>query len=382
MLVYICFYIITVVLSYLLARDAAQTKARRPNISYKKVVFGSFIVMWLFIGCRYGVGRDYPAYALDYRDTTLWDFGTPISKYKYEYGYYAILLVARFFDMGPQMLFIIASGLTLFLFFRLFRNRIEYLPIAILVFFIALPYTFIINGLRQGIAIMCFLNSLEYLQKNGRIFRDCVCYLLWILIASLFHTSALYLIVLLVLKLDLIQNRFSSVILCALAVSGLLLNIVGLSDLFLPNIEDQGGYSYGAIISSDDRFQMESEGLSLGKLLSLTIYLIPLFFYDQIKKRYSNYHVSFIMLAIGSAVFYMFPNNIFATRVAYYFLFSEVLIYPILFRYLLKDSPSSTHSLVCVVIFLGFVLIQLKEFGGFYQNQIWPNASIFGFPIK
>lgn len=381
MYTYILLFIVTVFFSYHSAFNGIIRQRNNNTISYSRISLGAFLIMLIFIGLRNGVGRDYPAYYSDFFYTDLYDFGSSISKYKYEYGFYAIVYISRFLRLGPQMIFIISAIITLFLFFRLFRKYYEYLPCAILIFFIALPYGFIINGLRQGIAIFLFLNAIEYLEKDENIVKDIICYIFWILLASLFHTSAVFLISLVLFKLERVKKMFNSIVLCLIAISGLLFNMFGLGDFVLPTIDTGGGYSYGAMMESE-MFVVQSEGLSIGKLLSLIVYLVPLLYYNKIKQIYPSFSIYFIMLSIGSLIFFMFPNNMLTIRVSYYFLFSELYVFPILQKYLINHSKIPINRIIWIFVLFAFLLIQIREFNDFYKLQIWNNASIYGISIK
>lgn len=382
MFTYILIYLIIILLTYKTSARVSAKGVLEVNSSheYYKNIIWPLIIMIIFIGFRYNVGRDFPAYESTYKYVSIDEFGTSYSKYKIEYGFFFLVKLLQALGLGPQSFFFFSSLITIVLFLNLYKETPQFVQTAIIIFFLSLPYNFIINGIRQGIALMCVLNGIKYIAKDENHLKDAFSYAIWILAGAMFHTTALLAFIFYPLKFDIVKNRFNSVILCAIAISGFVLNSLGIFDPFLFDIVDEGGYSYGSMMESD-RFVMEANGFSLGRALTLIIYLIPLLFYDKLSKTYPDYKVYFILFSIGCFIFFLFPGNMLATRVAYYFLFSEVMIYPLLFEYK-NINNSKILRFSWYFILLGFVLIQIREFGDFFDQQIWNDASVIGIKIK
>ncbi len=356
------------------------------NFSIRKNLLGTrisfilcFLILFSFIGFRYNVGRDFVNYWGDYKYIDASDFGETFSYYKYEYGYWAILQLGRFLNWGPQSLFIISSFVSLCFFFNLFREHKPLLPVALFVFLLGTSYVFIINGIRQGIAIFAFLNALSSLTEGNYASRT-LRFLLWSIVGAFFHNSVLFFLPCLVLQFNGLIERFNSKILVLIAISGFLLNVSGLTSNLLPEMDFLGteGYSYGTAFQSD-KFDVEESVLSIGNVFRLFLFLIPLFCYDKIAKVYPQFRVFFVSVALGCAIFFLFSNNMFTQRVSYYFLFSELLVFPIMRSYYKKQRKVFNWWYICGAM---IIVLYLYSLPSFFAGQVWPNATIWGIAIN
>lgn len=158
---------------------------------HKLIVGISLAIPIIIGGLRYGVGTDYFNYIKVYESLTslnLIEF-LSLTNSNIELGFYILAQISHFFTDSPIFLFTISSFLTI-LFFYLGLKRYE-LKHPVLVYFLFLltiyPITF--NGVRQGIAASICFFAISFLIKQRAL-----PYFLWILAASLFHTSALFLI--------------------------------------------------------------------------------------------------------------------------------------------------------------------------------------------
>ena len=162
-----------------------------------------FLLFWFTAGWRYETGTDYFAYDELYRSTTTLgeaqqaggitsDLGTT------DIGY--MLLNSLFRTIGTDiniMFFLIAFVTNLLLFGSIGKYLPRYRFPCILAYYTFCFFTLDMNGIRQSIAVCIFIYSLRYIQQ-----RQTVRYAATILIAALFHLSAVV-----VLPLYWIVNR-------------------------------------------------------------------------------------------------------------------------------------------------------------------------------
>ena len=162
-----------------------------------------FLLFWFTAGWRYETGTDYFAYDELYRTTTTLgeaqqaggitsDLGTT------DIGY--MLLNSLFRTIGTDiniMFFLIAFVTNLLLFGSIGKYLPRYRFPCILAYYTFCFFTLDMNGIRQSIAVCIFIYSLRYIQQ-----RQTVRYAATILIAALFHLSAVV-----VLPLYWIVNR-------------------------------------------------------------------------------------------------------------------------------------------------------------------------------
>lgn len=372
-------FVITVALSAGGAKYGAINKYGVHEIRARWALFFSFLVILLFLGFRYNVGRDYINYSGDYKYIDSSDFGTAFSYYKYEYGYLALLKIARFLNTGPQGIFFFSSFVLLVLYFNLFRRRWSLLPVSIFVFFVGSPYVFFINGIRQAVAVLAFLNAINSFTYGSQL-KKTIGFLAWMALGVLFHTSLLFFLPFIVFQFDRVVNIFNSKLLVIIALSGFILNVLGLSSQLLPDQELLGteGYSYGNAFDSTE-FDITESVLSIGNVFRLLLLLLPLILYDKIKKVYPEINIFFISMAIGSAIFFLFSNNMFTQRMSYYFMFAELLVYPVVSKYCRLHRGKINWWYICSAM---FILLYVVSFTLFYDNQIWPNARVLGISIN
>ena len=377
--VYLILFFIAVTTCVYFAYYGSLEMNKKSIVNARLALFVSFLIAFTFLGFRYNVGRDFINYMGDYKYIDSSDFGETFSYYKFEYGYYILLLIARFFNTGPQGIFIFTSFILLILYFNLFKNRWNLLPVSFFVFFVGTPYVFSINGLRQAIAILAFLNALNCLNSGSQIKRTFL-FLLWMVLGVLFHTSALFFLPCVLFKYEKVIGVFNSKMLFLIAFAGFILNVLGLSAELLPNQELLGteGYSYGTAFDSD-RFDVNESVLSLGNVFHLILILIPLSLYDKIKDVCPDMRVYFVSLAFGSTIFFLFSNNMFTQRISYYFLFSEIIVYPVISLFARKRGLKINWWTVCAVMYFMLFYVALPVF---LDNQLYPNASVWGISLN
>jgi len=377
--VYFILFAIAVTSSMWFAYYGAWQGHKRHKFNERWFLLLSFAVLFTFIGFRYNVGRDFIGYWGDYKHIDSSDFGEVYSFYKYEYGYLSLLKTARFFDMGPQGTFILSTLLVLILYFNLFRKRWDLLPVSIFIFMIGISYGFAINGLRQVIAILAFMNAINSLNEKNILKRN-LFFLLWMSLGTLFHNSVVFFLPIIVVQFERVLKFLNSKVLIAIAITGLILNIYGVSTELVPNAEFLGteGYSYGANLERDN-FETNESALSIGNVFRLVLILIPLGLYDKIKVKYPEMRIFFVSLAIGSAIYFLFSNNMFTQRISYYFLFSELLVYPTIYKYYSKLNKGINWWQICAVMYLALFVV---SFSFFFENQMWPGATVWGIKIN
>ena len=377
--VYLILFLVAVIASVVFSSGGSLEIKKHNQTNARLAIMTAFIIVFTFLGFRYNVGRDYINYVGDYKNIDSSDFGAVFSYYKYEYGYLVLLHCARLLDTGPQGIFVLSSFILFLLYFNLFKKRWNLLPTSLFVFFIGTPYVFSINGIRQAIAIMAFLNAINSLVDGPQLKRF-LSFLIWMAFGTLFHTSLIFFLPCFIFQFEKVVSLFNAKLLILIALTGFALNVIGVSSELLPNQELLGteGYSYGTALDND-RFVVEESVLSIGNVFHLCLILIPLFLYDKVKRIYPKMRVFFVTFALGSTIFFLFTDNMFTQRISYYCLFSELLVYPIVCLFSKTHKTKINWWLVCAIMYL---MLFLVEFSGFWDNQLYPNASIWGIRVN
>lgn len=147
-----------------------------------------FLILAIVSGFRYDVGTDFFSYVNYFN---LIDSGNPIDV---EPGFLILSKFISFLNLNSQALFILLSSLTMIFFYKglVFYTKGEYTfkPVLYIIF---LLFTFIpsLNVVRQLLA-----TAIIFYASRHIIDRNFIKYFIWVIIASLFHTSSIALIVL------------------------------------------------------------------------------------------------------------------------------------------------------------------------------------------
>ena len=218
--------------------------------------------------------------------------------------------------------------------------------ISIFLFITLATYLFFFNGARQGIAAAIFGMAIIQVIR-GSFIR----YLFWIIIASLFHETAL-------IGLPLyyfLRSGFS--------LKNTLINIVLFSTvLFLVfstiSFSDSSFEKYGAYI---DRGALGGGGFTFFYTASILIFMfLRKYILESDIKRYDIYlNLTLIQSLIFLFVFFL-KLDVNLMRLNIYFSLGSILIWPILFRNV-KGLNSGFAVLVFVVVHLIFFYLALSQ---------------------
>lgn len=143
------------------------------ELIYNKYVISSGFLMFIFIGFRVNVGIDYLNYLNSYKYISIHDFGVG-TQYQIEYGFWTIISILRYLGLDGHAQFPIFTLLTLIPFFNLYKNHPKLLPLGIFIFYLCLPYDFIINGIRQGVSIFAVLNAINHLDGIPKSIKNII----------------------------------------------------------------------------------------------------------------------------------------------------------------------------------------------------------------
>lgn len=201
----------------------------------------------------------------------------------------------------------------------------------------AVPYLVTVVAMgysRQGVAIGLFLLAITYLDK-GRF----VVYVLLILLAALFHKTA---ILLLPLGVFLYGKGFFLRLIMIVPIA------YGAWDLLLAERQEHLWHTYV-------EEQMQSQGAKIRVVMNLFPSLLLLYYRKEWKKSYNDYQFWFwISLGSIASVFLVSSASTAVDRMALYFIPVQLVVFsrlPFLARKNIK--PSMTK----ILIFLGYTLV-------------------------
>jgi len=259
----------------------------------------------------------------------------------YEPGY----VVLNHFLAGLNVSFTIASltyaVIIWFFIYKSFSDTKEILYLS-LFFFITTGFLFFtFNGIRQAIAVSLIFYSLRYLLKDKSLI-----FLLIVVIASLFHFSALLLSSLLLInKLKKVNLKFLSIML--------------FSSLLLP-----GTLFYGLVFkiasifpfyaSYFERINAANTGFSFGVFYQMLLGFVLLAYYKSVantKIQILVFHLSFI----GAILYNLFYGSALLARFYIYFIFFQNYAFAYLMNFLIKNKRSLEALSLILIFFLVFL---------------------------
>lgn len=335
------------ILAFILAAVLMYLGNRRNN---KILIYLSLSIPVLIGGLRYGVGTDYPTYVSLFQNLS----GLSLLSYfqnlpDIEFGFFLLMQLSFILTHGPELMFFISSLLTVaFFYVGLKRFKIKYFTLAYLLYLLIIfPIT--LNIVRQGLAMsICFFAFTYIVSRQPRR------YIMWILIAGLFHTTSLMLLPAYFVG-RIVRNSKES------AYGALLLKLaIVLTPLFLllPHIFDllaavpffEKYIKYQTITGDGNNYMIYLQVLILGvviltfnKLVAhdkrhiqylfllfalLEILLTTLGFESSFMKRAALYFSFFSPLLLINFV------DIFSDRLGKFLVYSVIVIYGIAYFYL------------------------------------------------
>lgn len=278
MIPYIILYLLIVLIGYI-------------NIRKKKNINNyCFIIIFLFMGFRYNVGWDFKAYYnfaemtylkkyslfLSLSDLKYWD----INKFKFiNLELFNKIIYKIVWQLNePQILFVIYSFIFLWLIKKGLDNEKKY-SIYSWILFLSIPILFFYftSLIRQSIAVGIVFYSYKYIKK-----RDIKKYLLLIYLATLFHSSAFYIIP----QYFLYKFKFTRLKMILLLISSFFSKQIFVY-LFKLNIF----LRYRIYIVNSI-----GEGGKIVLFLIILLMIIIVIFYKQLKNKKNKYFINMVII--------------------------------------------------------------------------------------
>ncbi len=270
------------------------------------------VILILIIGLRYGVGGDTLAYMGDYDwRVPLWEWEfSPIDPY--QPGYTLLCAVGKSISPEFYVFQLIHASIVNILLFYFIKQNTKYIFSALIAVFFTCYLYFTTEILREVLAILVFiLNYKSYKESHW------LKYYLGVLLACCFHISAIFLILLPLVKNLKIDVIYAFIFLCVI-----------ISMVFLKGILD----SLSTIAIIGDKVAAYKDNTSTGMLSDfLTLTRVTLFpiIYICIAKYVCKQPVKFenpiaIMSLFGISAF--FSPIIFSRATNYFMLFFSISI--------------------------------------------------------
>lgn len=277
-----------------------------------------FLPLFLVSALRYNVGTDY-----------MWTYyqgyirvGNGNNFDEFSIGYKKMVQALNLITKDPQILFVVTSFIFCYFLWKAIYEQSADIFLSIVLVIVTRYYFISLNGIRQLIAMSIVIYATKYIIEN-KIIK----FLIFLVIASLFHTSILlYAILIFLKKIDLSRKRIAIIGVGVIGVyfvgqSGVLIDII---KKVLSNTKYMAHLGhYGYIVGS----KFEIFTLALNVLVLLTFYLTGIDGKKDVKfKFFLNIQIITVMIcALMSIVPLM-------ERVYWMFGFYQILSIPYVLR--------------------------------------------------
>lgn len=326
-------------------------QSRRMNLM-PSVLIGFFFI--LIIGFRYQVGGDWYNYLLHYDQVVGISFSEALQTGKDPADQMLNWLAAKW-NLGVYAINMLYGTVFMIGLIKFSRQQV-YPWIAMSV---AVPYMTIVVAMgysRQGVALGIFMWAITYLRKG-----NLKTYVVMILIAALFHKTA---IILLPLGMFLYGKGMFLRLLMIVPIA------IGAWDLLLANAADNLMYQY---VDKD----MQSDGAKIRVFMNLLPAILLLMYRKKWKREFNDYSFWF-WIAIGSTIAMALVGvaSTAVDRMSLYFIPIQLAVYARL-PYLAKNSLPPTMIKVLIIIGYTAVLFVWLNYANFsmwwqpYQNLLF-----------
>lgn len=301
----------------------------------------AILLLIVFIGIRYDVGKDYPAYELMYNQYS----EITADGYILEPGFMCIYNLVYSYSG----LFYWVTLITVFLqitFLYLAIKDFKYYVFALFLFLtFSGGYTFIVNGMRQGIAACIWLYSLKYVARSN----------LWLFTLSiafggLFHYSLMLMFPLYFFLRKIFSYKFYVI---GFILSVLLSKMHILSSFFLWVISFTP-YSRYLDVSTELVGAATSNTGLVFNFINLMGFLI-LYNYKRLIPAYSHYIVYFNLFFIFLVARNVFMDVQIFMRILPYLSWVDIIIYPLSISHFFKGKNRilayAVFSIIAIAVF-------------------------------
>lgn len=344
-----------IILAYLIVLSFTIKKS-------KSVFLLSILPLFLLIVIRYGVGSDYFSYKLIYSNAGK-DSIIDLIRYFSDIDPLFLIVIKSFtiFRIPYSVFAILVSSSILFLLANWIYNNSKEPVISILLLYSMFYFVWVLSTFRQGLVLALALNLLFSKNSKPGKFR----YLLIVLLLSLIHKSALFLILFMFIDQ---MNLNSKKHLVLLGVS-LLFTLLPLSYLF-------SNFSFIPVVKRALDYLSNGVGFwSFSGLSRIALYVSVYIFYDQLKRDAFTKKLTDMFLLGLSLYFFLNFIEVASGRFGIFSLMSIIILIPEIYTYLNMNKLFKVLVSVSIAIFSSVYF--MKELKTLYASNDYVNTSIF-----
>lgn len=360
-IIYFSAFIVSIFVAY--KYQKLSTKLNKKKIfSHTNSIFwiGLIVIPPILLATkRYGIGTDYFTYETIYNTYSYSNF-IIFKKLAIEYGFYLINYVAaRIFNDFYGVLLISSFITMIFIFAALnkFKSQLS-LPFAFLVFYLLL-FPPMLNTIRQLIAVSIIMYAYNYITER-EIFK----YIFWVIVASLFHYTALICI-----PFYFLGSRIKSELSIVKRITYYFMLVVTIITLpiildVVLNIEYLKHYLNVYDLGSDAKIMNQI-------VLRLPILIPLMIFANKLIKTDRKYEFYYLLFFLELLFIFVGSYYIWGVRLTYYAIPSQIILVPAIVRNI-KDKKSKLiacfYFIIWYIVYFIYVFL-VKGNDGIFPYQ-------------
>ena len=313
----------------------------------------SAFILSITMGCRVsGVGVDDKTYELIFNQINNNGFLDIFVNTKMEPGYLILNQIVAIFTDDFQIFLYIASLIPILFFYKAIEYERKNVNFFLVIFlFGTLMYLYFFGIIRLFIAASIMAFSIRYIFE-----KNTLKYVLFILIASLFHYSALFMLLMVYFSSEK-QERPKSMAKFIIITSIMIpILIIVTSQYVIPILGESKFENYTELNTG-------GFGISLGDLDKVPLLILAIIFkkdIDKMKGHDSRIYITMFALATVVAIFSKIGSSV-IVRLQWYCMFSLCILLPLIARALTKTKFKNF-----IILYIPIIIV----YGIFYSYRI------------
>lgn len=351
-MVYVTLFLIIVAISYL------QFFSKKDSSSWF-IIFG--IVLTMLSMFRFGSGTDYFGYLIYYSSSpdTIW--GSIQYQSHMDIGYRVLVGIFRSLHLDFEFFIMFISLSIMFVYLKVIRENSKFKLLSLLIFY-AIYYNIYVNSvLRQGIAMIIFFIAFYKYFKEEKTFK----YLALIILASLFHSSALIMMLMPIVRYvykRMFNNKMLNIMLLAFS---LFLCLSRLGNIVIP---------LGSVFRMDSSIVPTSFNPMAIALRIISIMFVYFLYKSNKKDSISEFDkLQIYTFFLGSILFISISNVEILSRMLKYFTLVEIILIPNLIKGIKFKSTKVLYFAFAIMLMLVIFTKDISSFlgqGNYYETNI------------
>lgn len=261
--------------------------------------------------------------------------GNYIQNSEMEAGYLVTIWALSHIFPNPQMVFVLSAFLFVISVCRFIHKNSDDVCLSFVMFVCLGLYTFMVQGLRQAIAMCICLFAIEF-YKNKKYIR----FIVIVLLATIFHKTAIVFLAVFFIRFLKIQWKYFAL------VGAFSAAVLAASSYIV---------SFSKLLFEEDSY---SDAAQAGGFIATAIYVIilvvALLFSTQKQKKSNEFTLFFYITYIGLFTYILrYVELAILERVSYYFLFGQIILLPKVlmnFEGMVKNIVKTVVIILCILL--------------------------------